>query len=91
MEIEDKTTEEYRTKNKEISKEIRNHKTQQNMELFKEVIESNRRVKILRRNGIGRKEIQRIQRHTQQHKNTQNGNATIIRYDISGREKPRRK
>lgn len=64
-EMEDKTTEEYKLK--EISKEIRKHKTQQTMELIKNVIENNRSIKVLsNRKNINTEE--------QRHNNTKKGN-----------------
>ena len=58
--MEDKSTQEYRTLNREISKEIRKHRRQQNTEKIRKVIEKNQSLKILRNSTMGRKEIQKI-------------------------------
>ncbi|XP_030745253.1 uncharacterized protein LOC115874286 [Sitophilus oryzae] len=58
--MEDKSTQEYRTLNREIPKEIRKHRRQQNTEKIRNVIEKNQSLKVLRNSTMGRKEIQKI-------------------------------
>ncbi|XP_030747118.1 uncharacterized protein LOC115875746 [Sitophilus oryzae] len=58
--MEDKSTQEYRTLNREISKEIRKHRRQQDTEKIRNVIEKNQSLKVMRNSTMGRKEIQKI-------------------------------
>lgn len=54
-ELTDKTTIEYRSINKEIAKEIRKHKREQNTESIKTTIEENKSLKVLARKNLARR------------------------------------